>query len=457
MIERLLNLRAVGVALVLGLVSSMPQASEVAAPFAPRFLGDDWPTVELRLQKAIAFEQLTKVDSFQSLLFLRVGADYCYYSKETRRLQWKMGIAEGGSPLPQNSQVTEVNDHEVEIGVYEPGRESAPRILIFPTSKPLGPWSIAVIVLSGVATVGTVLLAGIKFLRRRIEMSSGQVFLSYSRKDWANVKPYVDSLRDAGIDLWIDQSDVEMSDDLIAKINQGIAGSTCALIFFSKAYNEGPWTGVEMSALLYDSIEGRHLRHVFVVKLDDEPLPPLLAHRLWQGKGRPEGFAADMARVIAGEGVNASTRAERPSSAGVEASKPRSWSDLGADSIDAIARDLVQSAPGLRKAGVGEANLEVQIPGPAKAIVTVLVRALREELITSLKASIDLCATHRRYVRDYRQELEEGGLGKFSPGFKIAYERRLQQLDETQNEVRGYLEAVSTALTVSDLKNRHDR
>src|SRR5262245_15876217 len=164
-------------------------------------------------------------------------------------------------------------------------------------------------------------------------VSAGAVFLSYTSQDAAAALRLCEGLRAAGIEVWLDQSELRGGDAWDASIRGQIKG--CALFVplisaNTQARDEGyfrlEWRlGVERSQLMADD-------HAFLlpVVVDDTPeaaarVPAAFRERQWTrlqgGEATPE-FIARVERLLAGEAVEARPPVAKAPAARV--AKPRS-------------------------------------------------------------------------------------------------------------------------------------
>ena len=105
-----------------------------------------------------------------------------------------------------------------------------------------------------------------------------RVFCSHRSVDKPRVKAVAEQLAAAGIDPWLDEWEIYPGDDIVSKINTGLADSDAALIFFSKRTLESKWVEGEANTLTAQAIEEG--KPVIPVMLDpDAPVPPLLRTR----------------------------------------------------------------------------------------------------------------------------------------------------------------------------------
>jgi hypothetical protein len=105
-----------------------------------------------------------------------------------------------------------------------------------------------------------------------------RVFCSHNSVDKPRVKAVAERLAAAGIDPWVDAWEIAPGDNIVARINEGLAQCAVGLIFFSKTTLEKRWVQTEVSTLTYQAIEDG--KAVIPVMLDpDAPVPELLRPR----------------------------------------------------------------------------------------------------------------------------------------------------------------------------------
>ena len=81
-------------------------------------------------------------------------------------------------------------------------------------------------------------------------MKEWDVFLSHASEDKATVAlPLTDSLRRAGVRVWLDRFQIELGDSIRQKIDQGLANSRFGVVVLSEIFLKKYWTGSELDAL----------------------------------------------------------------------------------------------------------------------------------------------------------------------------------------------------------------
>ncbi|MFM7228057.1 MAG: TIR domain-containing protein, partial [Cyanobacteriota bacterium] len=102
-----------------------------------------------------------------------------------------------------------------------------------------------------------------------------RVFLSHSSRDKPAVEALARYLREQGIDAWLDKWEIGPGDDIIARMNEGLAEADAGLIVFSAQSLESPWVRAEVSTLTYERIKNG--QPLIPVQVGDEAyIPPLL-------------------------------------------------------------------------------------------------------------------------------------------------------------------------------------
>jgi len=119
-------------------------------------------------------------------------------------------------------------------------------------------------------------------------------FLSHSTEDGHTVKQIAESLgRDQ---CWLYEWEIKPGDSIF-EFDRGIADSRIFVVFWSTNSANSPWVGEEISQARIKISRDRGFRLV-VVTLDDEPLPPSLAHRSYiNGTGRVQDITKALLRL----------------------------------------------------------------------------------------------------------------------------------------------------------------
>lgn len=273
---------------------------------------------------------------------------------------------------------------------------------------------------------------------------NSRFFISYASEDRSKVKEYEEALRQNGFKIWLDQQDIHLSDSIVAKINLGIEGSKYALVFYSKYYKNKIWTQEEMAALIFAAISSEETRKIFVIKLDDTELPPLLSHRLWNGDTAPKKFAQSISLMIQGQTEELSVHLEN-TTPNMSTEETISLSELDSSICIVLAKAILDNSSKFVSSKVSV----VRVPkGKSKLYVEIWTEALNYDLIADLKHWLNMIHIHSEYINDYRTDLAEGALGKFKAGFRLAMEQKITDRDTAQNELKNYLEVVCKKITL---------
>jgi len=103
------------------------------------------------------------------------------------------------------------------------------------------------------------------------------VFLSFSGTDRGVAEKLADDLREYGIDARLDRQ-VEPGSNWVLWINDALTQSDYYVLLWSAATRDRPWVDEEWSNALIRQLSGRR-SFLFIIRLDDSPLPVMLAAR----------------------------------------------------------------------------------------------------------------------------------------------------------------------------------
>ena len=116
-----------------------------------------------------------------------------------------------------------------------------------------------------------------------------KVFCSHTAVDKPLVQDIAAQLAQAGIDPWVDAWEILPGENIVAKVNQGLADADAGIIFCSKQAMASDWVQNELNTLLQLAIEQQ--KPLIPVMIDpDTPLPPLLQSRLNLDSTNVEGL-----------------------------------------------------------------------------------------------------------------------------------------------------------------------
>jgi hypothetical protein len=104
------------------------------------------------------------------------------------------------------------------------------------------------------------------------------VFLSYSHRDAAIVEQVARQLNAIGVTTWIDELEIVGGENIILRIQDGMTNSDYFAAFLSEHFNESLFAREELSAAMMELLSPLG-RKIIPVRLDDDPVPTLLAAR----------------------------------------------------------------------------------------------------------------------------------------------------------------------------------
>lgn len=115
--------------------------------------------------------------------------------------------------------------------------------------------------------------------RRHQEAKDQRVaFLSHSSADKAFIRQLAGDLTANGISVWLDEQRIRVGDSIPEKIAQGLAESDYFLIGMSQKSSESAWVSKELNSALMSEVQRRKV-HILPLKLDDTPMPPIIADK----------------------------------------------------------------------------------------------------------------------------------------------------------------------------------
>lgn len=111
-------------------------------------------------------------------------------------------------------------------------------------------------------------------------MSFKHIFVSHASDDSVVANKLAEHLRDAGHDTKVDTKELDLGDNAIAFINDGIAAAHTVIILFSKSTKDAKWQKLEIDAAVWNEVAQDGGRCI-VVRLDDTQVPPVLGPKIY--------------------------------------------------------------------------------------------------------------------------------------------------------------------------------
>jgi hypothetical protein len=102
------------------------------------------------------------------------------------------------------------------------------------------------------------------------------VFFSYSYNDKPIVLEVAEQFRLAGIEVWLDLSEIHFGDNIRERIDRGLDSADFIAFFVSYSSLEKPWTRRELNAIISRQLSGDRGAKVLPILLEDVDIPPVL-------------------------------------------------------------------------------------------------------------------------------------------------------------------------------------
>ncbi len=87
-----------------------------------------------------------------------------------------------------------------------------------------------------------------------------KVFISYSHNDKVKIQDVVRQIKNAGHDVWIDESKLLVSDPITVDIQENIRNSDYVIVFLSPHSVESTWVRQEIYETLYQELHNRKIK-----------------------------------------------------------------------------------------------------------------------------------------------------------------------------------------------------
>ena len=106
------------------------------------------------------------------------------------------------------------------------------------------------------------------------------IFISHAGPDSTIAKTLAEDIGLSGHDVIIDINDLTPGMNVIEFMNNAIEKADFFIILYSRNTRSAKWQQEESSAALWQEVQNNE-KTIIVVRIDDEPLPPLLATKTY--------------------------------------------------------------------------------------------------------------------------------------------------------------------------------
>lgn len=275
----------------------------------------------------------------------------------------------------------------------------------------------------------------------------GKVFASYSTADANVVNAICAELRQRGLTIWIDQTEIIPGDDIVERLNRALDETKLFIAFVgSKYFRQGGYTSSEFGAAFHKARAVDNWRMITVRLSSDIDLPPLVAGRLYVDYTTP----AETAERI----VNAVRQTDTWDSPSFAANANRATDpvrrnqvnikDVGDRDLELIVSSYVEAVPTLLRSPLQKITHETLLPRGRKLHIELLRAVIANEGITlTFTDLLEKISVSRRFVAGYSKQIDEGFLGKFEVGVEIALEKAEKRLAGFRADLRRELEELT--------------
>lgn len=128
-------------------------------------------------------------------------------------------------------------------------------------------------------------------------MARPGIFLSHSHFDKHFVRRLSGDLQNRGVQVWVDEAEMQVGDSLIEKTRSGIDTMDYLGAVISRHSVRSEWVRREIDVAMNQEIEGRRIK-VLPILIDDSDLPGFLLGKLFVDFRKPEKYSDEFERLI---------------------------------------------------------------------------------------------------------------------------------------------------------------
>ncbi|GGE06180.1 hypothetical protein GCM10011515_27090 [Tsuneonella deserti] len=108
------------------------------------------------------------------------------------------------------------------------------------------------------------------------ETKHPKVYLAHATEDKAIVRPLAEALMANGIDVWLDEWEIEPGESLRQKMEEGLLAMTHFVVVLTPAALAKPWVGMEIDVGMVQKVGGESRFVPLLVGVEPKELPPFL-------------------------------------------------------------------------------------------------------------------------------------------------------------------------------------
>lgn len=168
---------------------------------------------------------------------------------------------------------------------------------------PLIDWARKVRAIDTIAQVEDVIdeVVAAKEVRHQEDNKTRIAFLSHSSHDKPFIRKLASDLKANGVQVWLDELNIQVGESIPEKISQGLAESDYFLFASSKDSVGSEWVKRELNSALLKEVEKRAVT-IFPIKLDDSPMPTIIADKKYADFS--QSYRQGLADLLRAMGVN---------------------------------------------------------------------------------------------------------------------------------------------------------
>lgn len=129
------------------------------------------------------------------------------------------------------------------------------------------------------------------------------VFLSHSSRDKAFTRKLAERLIQAGVNVWLDEAELNIGDSLLMRISAAIENTDFVAVVLSHSSVQSSWVQSELQMAMTRELADAKVR-VLPIVIEPCEIPMFLRDKLYADFSKPDDFDAPFARLLRALGVD---------------------------------------------------------------------------------------------------------------------------------------------------------
>jgi hypothetical protein len=141
------------------------------------------------------------------------------------------------------------------------------------------------------------------------KFNSKSIFMSHSSKDKFFVRTLAEHFRKYGVDVWLDEAEINIGDSLTEKIGEAIERTDYVGVVLSHNSINSEWVQRELQIALQKELKGKKVV-VLPILIETVEMPPFLKDKLYADFTSSDKFESELFKLLRAIGVSVTTKKE---------------------------------------------------------------------------------------------------------------------------------------------------